>query len=90
MSAILAINARAEILVDLFVDMVAAADGAIKGAVNADISDPIVAFKLVCGIDALPGAITMLEDASASVEGVVSGQVELVAAFAGKKTRAEW
>ena len=89
-SGILAVNAKAKILVDLFADMTTAAGGAVKGAVSADFSDPIAAFKMACGVAELPAAGTMLSDSATSVKATVSGEVTLIGAFAGSKTRAEW
>jgi len=84
-------DGKVQILIGLFGDMVAAAGGAVEAAVSADISDPIDAFKLACGVAALPGAKTMLTDAQASVTAVLNIQVDLFTSIVGgSKSRAEW
>lgn len=83
LSAILAEVKRAQVLVDVGGDVAAAANGAVKGAINTQAKGDLdlkATVGLGCALDQLPVVVTVVGDATSNLQASLSGAVDVTGA----------
>lgn len=84
-SALLALRAKADIVVDAAAGLGTAAEGAVGGAIDDLKADANIAaaFGAACAVEELPVAVEAIGESSTKLGGEVSAAAEVIAAFGG-------